>query len=187
MEKYIEDPETLQVNKLPPRSYYIPRDSLCLNGEWEFQLLQDLRSALDKVESKQLPNLSSIHVPGHWQLQGFGSPQYTNFIYPIPMNPPYVPSRNPTGIYRTKFKLNVEPGLHRLRFDGVDSAYYVFLNGQFVGYAQGSRNPSEFDITNVVNNQNELIVVVVQWCDGSYIEDQDQWWLSGGCLVSQDE
>ncbi|ANB13633.1 beta-galactosidase [Sugiyamaella lignohabitans] len=203
---YIENPKIFQVNKLPPRSYYIPEDSRLLNGAWDFLYHESLLSAFEAVDSefqsvygrgigggaadnggiivpKSKNNWSEIAVPGHWQLQGFGNPQYTNIMYPIPMNPPYVPSENPTGVYRTKFSVkgtnNVQK--HRLRFDGVDSGYFVFLNGHFVGYAQGSRNPAEFDVSHLTLDQgdNDLVVVVVQWCDGSYIEDQDQWWISG--------
>ncbi|RDW69771.1 hypothetical protein BP6252_08791 [Coleophoma cylindrospora] len=130
------------------------------------------------------PEWTSITVPGHWQLQGHGRPQYTNVIYPFPVCPPHVPTENPTGTYRRAF--HVPPGWDessqlRLRFEGVDSAFHLWVNGMSVGYSQGSRNPSEFDITSFVTRgaANELFIRVYQWCDGSYIEDQDQWWLSG--------
>lgn len=125
-----------------------------------------------------------IQVPGHWQLQGYGKPHYTNVIYPFPVCPPFVPTENPTGTYRRTF--TVPSGWDansqlRLRFDGVDSAFHVWVNGVEIGYSQGSRNPAEFDVTNTVKRgvANDLVVQVYQWCDGSYIEDQDQWWLSG--------
>lgn len=127
---------------------------------------------------------TTINVPGHWQLQGFGRPQYTNVVYPFPVCPPFVPTENPTGTYRRSFyvpnKWDQTTQL-RLRFDGVDSAFHVWLNGISVGYSQGSRNPAEFDITAIVHRgeANTLFVKVYQWSDGSYIEDQDQWWLSG--------
>jgi beta-galactosidase len=127
---------------------------------------------------------SSVKVPGHWQLQGYGKPQYTNVIYPFPVCPPHVPTENPTGTYRRLFSIpsNWEESAQlRIRFDGVDSSFHVWVNGISIGYHQGSRNASEFDITNVVQRHgtNEVFVRVYQWCDGSYIEDQDQWWLSG--------
>lgn len=127
---------------------------------------------------------TTINVPGHWQLQGYGRPQYTNVIYPFPVCPPYVPTENPTGTYRRSFHVpsNWDTTTQlRLRFDGVDSAFHVWVNGISVGYSQGSRNPAEFDVTGIVDRagSNVLFVRVYQWCDGSYIEDQDQWWLSG--------
>lgn len=116
----------------------------------------------------------SISVPGHWQLQGHGRPWYTNTQFPIPVCPPYVPTENPTGTYRRSFQPSPErprSAQLRLRFDGVDSAYHVYVNGALVGYAQGSRNPSEFDVGPYVDRRgsNELFVTVYQWCDGTYI------------------
>ena len=110
--------------------------------------------------------------------------EYTNVIYPFPVIPPFVPTDNPTGTYRRSFMVpeSWETDLQlRLRFDGVDSAFHVFVNGTDIGYSQGSRNPAEFDITSAVKRSkpNEVVVRVYQWSDGSYIEDQDQWWLSG--------
>jgi beta-galactosidase len=122
------------------------------------------------------------------QLQGYGYPHYTNFDYPFPAHPPYVPSENPTGLYETDFSIpsywDVEGGFtYRLRFEGVDSAYHVWVNGKEVGYGQGARNASEFDINDFLRSgdgqKNTLRVKVYQWSDGSYIEDQDMWWLSG--------
>jgi beta-galactosidase len=130
---------------------------------------------------------SSQSVPGHWQLQGHGKPWYTNTVYPIPVCPPNVPTENPTGTYRRTFHVPTawqKDDQLRLRFDGVDSAYHLWVNGVLVGYAQGSRNPSEFDVSAYVDREgpNEVFVRVYQWCDGTYIEDQDQWWLSGMSL-----
>jgi beta-galactosidase len=131
---------------------------------------------------------SSIVVPGMWQLQGFGKgPHYTNVPYPWPVNPPNVPfEHNECGRYLTSFVARDEfaDGNQqlRLRFEGVDSSFTVWLNGVQVGYSQGSRNPSEFDVTDLVvfgGQPNTLAVEVYQRCDGSYLEDQDQWWLSG--------
>ncbi|KAK4214765.1 glycoside hydrolase [Rhypophila decipiens] len=170
-------------NTLPPRSYYIPETSLLLNGQWNFHYAF---TPLDAPEpsASAAEEWTTVSVPGHWQLQGHGKPQYTNVIYPFPVCPPFVPSENPTGTYRRQF--NVPSSWHenshlRLRFDGVDSAYHVWVNDRLIGYAQGSRNASEFDVTPYVDRHstNEIFVRVYQWCDGSYIEDQDQWWLSG--------
>jgi beta-galactosidase len=177
-----ENPAVLERNRLPARAYHIPEQHFLLNGEWKFHYDRSPLAAPsgDYIDTSNWP---SIRVPGHWQLQGYGRPQYTNVSYPFPVNPPLVPSENPTGTYVRTFEIpeNWETGSQlRLRFDGVDSAYYVFVNGVEVGYSQGSRNPAEFDITQLVKQgNNTLLVRVLQWCDGSYIEDQDQWWLSG--------
>ncbi len=124
-----------------------------------------------------------------WQMHGHGSPSYTNVIYPFPAAPPRVPADNPTGCYRREIVLpdgwreTLRAGDARviLRFDGVDAAYHVWVNGQEIGYSQGSRNAAEFEIDHALNREgpNVLAVRVVQWCDGTYLEDQDQWWLSG--------
>lgn len=170
-------------NTLPPRSYHIPDTSLVLNGEWNFHHATTPLAAPDPSAPKD-GDWTTIQVPGHWQLQGHGIPHYTNVQYPFPVCPPYAPTENPTGTYRRTFEIppSWDSDSHlRLRFDGVDSAYHVWLNGVLVGYAQGSRNPAEFDVTSFVDRQgsNEVSVRVYQWSDGSYIEDQDQWWLSG--------
>ncbi len=138
----------------------------------------------EAVNTDTQVNWSKISVPGHWQLQGHGRPQYTNVIFPFPVCPPHVPTENPTGTYRRKFSVPSaweDYSQLRIRFDGVDSSFHVWINGSPVGYHQGSRNASEFDITSFVKRHaiNEVFVRVYQWCDGSYIEDQDQWWLSG--------
>ena len=188
------DPKLFQRNRLPPRSYYIPETSVSLNGEWSFNYSPTPQHAPDgKICSNQSPterrvkeiDWAPITVPGHWQLQGYGRPHYTNIAYPFPACPPDAPTENPTGTYRRDFGIPSEWNRHsqlRLRFDGVDSAFYVWLNGTQIGYSQGSRNPAEFDITEYVSRDkpNHLAVQVLQWCSGSYIEDQDQWWLSGG-------
>ena len=162
-------------------------NTICLSGTWKFS---HVNSPFDAPEDFAEPTFDTstwddIQVPGLWQLQGYGSPQYTNVAYPFPVDPPNVPfDNNQTGSYVRKFSIPREfkdQGL-RLRFEGVDSAFHVFVNGRMVGYSQGSRNPSEFDITNLVKDpsgENTLAVRVYQFCDGSYIEDQDQWWLSG--------
>lgn len=187
------DQKTFQRNRLPPRSYYIPETSVCLNGEWTFNYSptpqqapsgKKYSSQSSSVLHKDDGDWASIVVPGHWQLQGYGRPHYTNVVYPFPACPPYAPTENPTGTYCRDFEVPSkwdDASQIRLRFDGVDSAFYLWLNGVQVGYSQGSRNPAEFDVTKYVNRgkPNHMVVQVLQWCSGSYIEDQDQWWLSG--------
>ena len=200
--------KVFQKNRLPARSYFIPETALLLNGVWKFHYASTPLEAPDQHEFGTLTNRdvltplgssdgisnsdiiprefswTDITVPGHWQLQGHGRPHYTNVVYPFPVCPPFVPTENPTGTYRRSFHVptswNMDSQL-RLRFDGVDSAFHVWVNGVFVGYSQGSRNPAEFDVTKFASwdGANEVVVRVYQWCDGSYIEDQDQWWLSG--------
>ncbi|KAK0390551.1 hypothetical protein NLU13_0055 [Sarocladium strictum] len=175
-------------NCLPTRSYFIPETSIVLNGSWDFHYAETPLAAPEPGTFGEAADRSDswgkLTVPGHWQLQGYGYPWYTNMQYPIPVDPPYVPSENPTGTYRRIFHVpsswDGEDQL-RLRFEGVDSAYHVWVNGILVGYAQGSRNPSEFDVSDYTHRDkpNELWVRVYQWSDGTYIEDQDQWWLSG--------
>ncbi|KIH94894.1 beta-galactosidase [Sporothrix brasiliensis 5110] len=205
-----ENEAVVRRNALPHRTYYLPPEAtLCLNGsdgEWQFHYADSPLNAPDAAAaSSSSPDSgdgwSPITVPGHWQLEGrlrghgdaWGIPHYTNVQYPIPVAPPYVPAVNPTGTYRRVFSVPSAwaeqfPGgggpRLRLRFDGVDSAYHVWVNGSLVGYAQGSRNAAEFDITEAVAaaahaHEVTLVVQVYQWSDGSYIEDQDQWWLSG--------
>jgi beta-galactosidase len=178
--------KVFQRNKLPARSYHIPETAISLNGTWLFHYAASpsLAPAWDDITGQDDFMWQSVRVPGHWQLQGYGRPQYTNIVFPFPVCPPYVPTDNPTGSYTRKFSIpqswNSESQF-RLRFEGVDSAFHLFMNGEEVGYSQGSRNPAEFDVTSLVNRteENELLVRVYQWSDGSYIEDQDQWWLSG--------
>jgi beta-galactosidase len=185
-----ENPHVFQRNKLTPRAFFLPDTSLSLNGRWDFYyalsplLAPEVDSDGNTEPSVDSKEWTSITVPGHWQFQGHGQPNYTNTIFPFPCDPPRVPSQNPTGTYRRSFTVPSDWDSStqlRLRFDGVDSAYHIWLNGKEVGYAQGSRNPAEFDITKFVRHgdKNELVVRVYQWSDGSYIEDQDQWWLSG--------
>ncbi|KAK9776134.1 putative beta-galactosidase [Seiridium cardinale] len=182
-----ENLDVLQRNRLPTRSYWIPETAILLNGVWDFNYAL---SPLEAPEIKQNQPVTAeaawgrINVPGHWQLQGHGRPHYTNVIYPFPVCPPHIPTENPTGTYRRAFSVPRswdESSQLRIRFDGVDSSYHVWVNGTLAGYSQGSRNPAEFDISSIVkrDEENELVVQVYQWCEASYIEDQDQWWLSG--------
>lgn len=177
--------KVLQRNRLPPRAHF----ELChldgdepikqsLNGTWKFRLDQSPFHAPDWSEASTWDN---IDVPGMWQLQGWSQPQYTNFNYPFPGDPPNVPLLNETGSYWRTFAVPREwDGQQiRLRFEGVDSAFHLYINEKEVGYSQGSRNPAEFDITSFLKPTNTIAVRVYKWCDGSYLEDQDQWRLSG--------
>ncbi|SGZ57938.1 CIC11C00000001100 [Sungouiella intermedia] len=178
--KVLSDPETIAVNRLPARAYYLPHHSLPLNGQWDFSFHE---SPLTAPLPEDFTAECKITVPGHWQLQGHGAPWYTNVVNPFNVNPPHPPRLNPTGCYRTTFDVpeNWDNLLDlRLRFEGVDNCYHVFVNHKFVGYSEGSRNSAEFDVSDFVKaGENSLFVRVYQWSNTTYIEDQDQWWLSG--------
>ena len=164
---------------------------LSLNGTWKFRYRESLRDLTAGFEATGFDDsgFDDIEVPSCWQLAGvpgptrYGAPAYTNVTYPFPVDPPRVPDRNPTGEYRRRFTL--PPGWDRggstlVRFDGVDSCFAVFVNGTAVGHSTGSRLMREFDITRHVRPENNVIAVRVhQWSAGSYLEDQDMWWLSG--------
>lgn len=153
-----------------------------LNGTWKFHYDASPFEA-PIWDTANVTDWDDIEVPGPWQMQGYGRPQYVNIDYPFPVTPPNVSYVNPTGSYWREFEVPADwDGQQiRLRYEGVDSAFHVWVNGEEVGYSQGSRNPSEFDITDYLssNKTNTLATRVYQWSDGSYIEDQDQWWLSG--------
>ncbi|KAF2999110.1 Beta-galactosidase (Lactase) [Neopestalotiopsis sp. 37M] len=195
--------DVIHRNTLPSRSHYFlynsedaaikaqPSEarSLLLSGLWGFDLAD---SSFNGPRSFYKPGFNNtewplVKVPGMWQCQGYGKgPQYTNVNYPFPVDPPNVPyDDNECGRYVTTFAVpeHLRDGRQwRLRFEGVDSSFTVWVNGKNVGYSQGSRNPSEFDVTSYLDldsEENYLAVEVYQRCDGSYIEDQDQWWLSG--------
>jgi beta-galactosidase/beta-glucuronidase len=195
-----EDQRVQERGRLRPRASFVPYRSLdealsyeprlsdrylCLSGTWRFRLVDRPRAIPHDFAQPSYDDESwaLLAVPSHWQLHGFGRPQYTNVGYPFPVDPPRVPSDNPTGCYRVAVDLSDDwTGGDRvvLRFEGVDSAFHVWWNGALVGYSQGSRLPSEFDVTSFVHQDaNILAVAVYQWSDGSYLEDQDMWWLSG--------
>lgn len=157
---------------------------MSLNGPWSFHHVAKPDYAPSDMHQPSYDDSGWDHlpVPSLWQMHGYGHPHYTNVKYPFPVDPPHVPSDNPTGCYRRRFTLPNGWDNRRLtlRFDGVDSAFHVWLNGQFVGYSQVSRMPAEFDVTDIAQpGENVLAVRVYQWCDGTYLEDQDMWWLSG--------
>ncbi|MBC7320768.1 DUF4981 domain-containing protein [bacterium] len=184
----LEDLSILHRNRLPARAYFIPypywENSLSLNGDWKFLYVDSPLRLPDNFWNINFDSSSwdTIPVPSNWQLLGYGRPHYTSSMYPFPVDPPHVPSENPTGCYKRKFYIpsNWSDKRIYLRFEGVDSAFDVWINGLYVGYSQGSRLPSEFDITSYIRiGENEICVVVYQWSVGSYLEDQDMWWLSG--------
>ncbi len=156
-----------------------------LNGTWQFHIAPIPQAIPESFEQTQFDASSwhPIDVPGHWELQGFGQPIYTNIAYPFPPTPPFVPAdANPTGCYRLEF----EPPRDWtgkdvfIVFEGVDSAFELFLNEQSLGFSMGSRMPAEFNITrHLVPGRNLLAAKVYRWSAGTYLEDQDQWWLSG--------
>ena len=159
---------------------------LDLNGYWKFSWYPIPEQAPADFYSKGFDshNWDSIPVPSNWELQGYGTAIYTNIRYPfVPVNPPFIPDNdNPTGLYITEFKIPKGwDGMNlTLHFGGVSSAFYCWLNGEFVGYGEDGCLPSEFDVTDKVNKgKNVLAVKVLRWSDGSYMEDQDHWRLSG--------
>jgi beta-galactosidase len=163
---------------------------LDLGGSWRFRLAASLAQVTGGFQDPGFADAGweLLAVPSCWQLAGlpgeprYGTPAYTNVVYPFPLDPPHVPDANPTGEYRTAFDLpgGWPDGRTLLRFEGVDSCFAAWLNGQHLGDGKGSRLPTEFDVTDVVKaGRNVLAVRVHQWSAGSYLEDQDMWWLSG--------
>ena len=200
VEKYFEDPQRLHIGTMPPRAYYVPcasGEEACaddaraassrfqlLNGDWDFRYYASIHDVKEPFWESDAPWRTSrpIPVPSVWQTQGYDRPQYTNTRYPFPCDPPYVPHDNPCGIYRRAFELPETPAdyRHYLNFEGVDSCFYVWMNGRFIGYSQVSHATSEFDVTDALRpGHNELTVLVLKWCDGSYLEDQDKFRMSG--------
>ncbi|KAH6671123.1 hypothetical protein B0J14DRAFT_595378 [Halenospora varia] len=192
--------EVIHRGTLPPRSSFSLYDSyshaisqdlkfsssLNLSGAWKFHHCNNPFEVPPGFEqpSFDISQWADIQVPGFWQLQGWAKPHYSNVNYIIPVDPPNILYEgNQTGSYVRKFTVPEEfaGDQLRLRFEGVDSAFHVYVNGQEIGYSQGARNPSEFDITASVafDSTNTLAVKVYQYCDGSYLEDQDQWRMSG--------
>ncbi len=158
--------------------------SLSLNGQWAFRYSERADGPADFVDRDYDDGgWDRLPVPSHWQLHGYGAPAYTNVRYPFPVDPPFVPDENPTGDYRRWFDVPADfDGPAVLRFEGVDSCARVWLNGDYLGTTRGSRLPAEFDVGGGVlrpGAANVLAVRVHQWSSGSYLEDQDMWWLSG--------
>ena len=198
VKKIWEDPSTVAVNRLPVRAYYIPfhsEDSALdgsrglsaryknLNGRWSFRWFDRPEHAPEDPSSVCLDGWDRQDVPSCWQMSGkYDIPVYTNVNYPIPLDPPYVPDMNPTGVYVRDFVLpETFDGMKtHIRFEGVDSGFFVYVNGNKVGYSKGAHLPSEFDITDFVKpGKNRVAVTVIKHTDGTYLEDQDMWRMSG--------
>ncbi|ELY4664714.1 beta-galactosidase [Cronobacter muytjensii] len=156
---------------------------LSLDGEWQFSFFTSPQQVPDVWLAADLSDACATRVPSNWQMEGYDTPIYTNVRYPIPVNPPFVPDENPTGCYSRDIDVPqawLEAGRTRIIFGGVNSAFYLWCNGQWVGYSQDSRLPAEFDLTDVLHaGRNRLCVLVLRWSDGSYLEDQDMWRMSG--------
>ena len=172
-------------DRLRPRAHFasdVP--AVQLDGAWRFRLASGLG---DLTSGFQEPGFADggwdeLAVPAFWQLNGYGSPAYTNINFPFPIDPPRVPDANPTGEYRREFELGEDFPLERavLRFEGVDSCFAVWVNGVRLGDGKGSRLPTEFDASGAVRHGRNVVAVRVhQWSGGSYLEDQDMWWMSG--------
>ena len=163
--------------------YKDSQKKISLNGEWNFKYVDAPELSPEGFEqSRACEGRDKIDVPSVWQLRGYDKMHYTDVLYPFPVNPPYVPDENPTGIYKKIVVLD-EQWMEKdtvLKFHGVDSAFDVWVNGNHVGFGKVSRLPSEFDITGFVKTgENDITVRVYKWSDGTYLEDQDMWWLSG--------
>ena len=163
--------------------YKDSQKKISLNGEWDFKYVDAPELSPEGFEqSGACEGWDKIDVPSVWQLRGYDKMHYTDVLYPFPVNPPHVPDENPTGIYKKTVVLD-EQWMEKdtvLKFHGVDSAFDVWVNGKHVGFGKVSRLPSEFDITGFVKiGENDITVRVYKWSDGTYLEDQDMWWLSG--------
>lgn len=197
--RYYEDLDFLHEHTMPPRAYYIPAshrmedlvehreasDRLqLLNGMWKFRYFESIYDVKDAFYESgyDTSGFDEIPVPGVWQVAGYDTHQYTNIRYPFPFDPPYVPQDIPCGAYVHTFsyaKDKKAPKVY-LNFEGVDSCFYVWVNGVYTGYSQVSHATSEFDVTDVIEEgENTIAVLVLKWCDGSYLEDQDKFRMSG--------
>ena len=197
--RYYENLSVLHENTMPARAYYIPAsrrmDNLVehreesdrmqlLNGTWKFQYFNSIYDIQDSFFEKNYDteNFDEIQVPSVWQVAGYDTHQYTNIRYPFPFDPPYVPQDIPCGAYVHNFEYSRDEKASKafLNFEGVDSCFYVWINGSYIGYSQVSHMTSEFDVTDVLQDgTNTVAVLVMKWCDGSYLEDQDKFRMSG--------
>ncbi len=162
--------------------YQDSSEKISLNGQWNFLYVEAPELSPEGFMNNNVGGWDEIDVPSVWQLRGYDAMHYTDVLYLFPIHPPYVPSQNPTGIYKKTVTLS-EDWMQNdtiLKFHGVDSAFDVWVNGTHAGYGKVSRLPSEFDITDLVKaGENDITVRVYKWSDGTYLEDQDMWWLSG--------
>ncbi len=185
-----QNPKILQKGREEPRAYFIPYETekkallgrrddsgsfISLNGEWDFHYYNAYYEIPDHISE-----WDRIEVPSNWQMKGYDIPYYTNINYPYPVDLPYVPDDNPCGVYRRRIVIEDLSRDVILGFEGVNSCFYVQVNGQEAGYSQGSHYTAEFAITPYLRvGENELCIFVLKWCDGSYLEDQDFFRLSG--------
>ena len=200
VENYFENPDILRLGTEDDRAYYIPFSNRkaalkssrkessqrlkLLNGDWSFKYFDDIRNLKESFfeENFDLSSFDTIDVPSVWQLRGYDKNNYVNQMYPFPFDPPYINCENPCGAYRRNFSLTKEEakGKIYINFEGVDSAYYLWVNGTFIGYNQVSHCTGEFDITKAVREgENNVSVLVLKLSDGSYLEDQDKFRMSG--------
>ena len=197
--RFYEDLNVLHDKTMPARAYYIPAsvrmDDLVehressdrfqmLSGEWKFQYYNSIYDVKESFYEKgyDVSGFDHVTVPGVWQMDGYDTHQYTNIRYPFPFDPPYVPQDIPCGAYVHNFEYHREKKASKafLNFEGVDSCFYVWVNGAYAGYSQVPHATSEFDVTDLLNEgENTLAVLVLKWCDGSYLEDQDKFRMSG--------
>lgn len=197
--KHYENLKVLHENTMPARAYYIPAsyrmDNLVFNREesdrmtllndtWKFKYYKSIYDLKENFyeEGYDISKFDEMNVPGVWQMAGYDSQQYTNVKYPIPFDPPYVPLDNPCGayVYDFDFEKSKDAPKNFLNFEAVDSCFYVWLNGQYVGYSQVTHMTSEFDVTDLLRDgKNRLAVLVLKYCDGTYLEDQDKFRMSG--------
>ena len=196
---HYENLNVLHENTIPARAYYIPAskrtDTLVehredsdriqmLSGNWRFRYYDSIDQMKEAFYEEDYDSSAydTIPVPGVWQMYGYDVPQYTNVRYPFAFDPPYVPYENPCGAYLHEFDYHRQqeaPNAY-LNFEGVDSCFYVWINGVYVGYSQVSHATAEFDVTGYLREgNNKLAVLVLKWCDGSYLEDQDKFRMSG--------
>ena len=197
--RYYENLNMLHDNTEPARAYYIPSSNRLkdpaehreesdrmqlLNGNWKFRYFESIYQVQDAfyLEGYDTSSFDEIPVPGVWQMYDYGRHQYTNIRYPFPFDPPYIPQDIPCGTYVHDFEYQKVRNAPRvfLNFEGVDSCFYVWLNGTYVGYSQVAHATSEFDVTSYQKEgKNTIAVLVLKWCDGSYLEDQDKFRMSG--------
>ena len=189
-----ENHQILQINREAPRCSYTPNAKLSLDGNWKFNWTKTPDEQPQEFYAKGFDDSKWIDfpVPGDWEMNGFGTPIYSSSGYTFKINPPYVMGtpkekytayveRNPTGCYRRTFSVPADWSGKEvyLHFEAVSSAFYVWINGKFVGYSQGSMEPAEFRITDFIQPNNEIALKVMKYCDGSYLEDQDMWRIAG--------
>lgn len=197
--RYYENLSILHENTMPARAYYIPAskrmDDLVehrehsdriqfLNGIWKFKYFESIYDVTEAFYEEEFctEDFADTKVPGIWQMDGYDNHQYTNIRYPFPFDPPFVPQDIPCGEYVYEFtyeKCKKAPKVF-LNFEGVDSCFYVWLNGTYAGYSQVPHATSEFDVTEIIKEgKNKIAVLVLKWCDGSYLEDQDKFRMTG--------